>query len=143
MSLEDLRALVVDRFPRSNSRKAIWQNLFELIQQIASLGLKCEIWIDGSFLTEKLEPQDVDFVVDVPIDALVGMTIEQEKLLESLKSREFRRGKRLHSFVMFKAPLGHNFYAASQESHRQWSKDFGYSYIKKEPKGIALIEVVP
>jgi hypothetical protein len=143
MTIADLKALVLDGFPKSKSRKELWQNFSELVGNIAALGIKCEIWVDGSFLTEKIDPSDVDFVVDVPIDLVQTFNEQQQGLLEDLKNREFRRSKKLHSFVMFRAPLGHNFYPASQESHKQWSKDFGYSYIKKEPKGIAVVEVAP
>jgi hypothetical protein len=49
----------------------------------------------------------------------------------------------MHSFVMFDAPASHADYINSMRLHEQWKKDFGFSYVKKEPKGIAVVVVQP
>lgn len=141
ISLEDLKKITVDGFSLSSKRKELWANFIELIEKISILKLPCEIWVDGSFLTKKIEPNDIDFVVDFPIGVTDNPTSEQVVMLDDLGARAFYRTKKLHSFVMFTAPAGHNYYPISRTSHQQWEKDFGFSYIKKEPKGIALIEV--
>lgn len=54
-------------FPSSVRRPMLATKLREYIDSLQSLvaphGLNLEIWIDGSFVTEKQEPDDVDIVV--------------------------------------------------------------------------------
>ena len=57
----------VNPFPNSTRRPMLATKLREYIDRVENLtaqhGLNLEIWIDGSFTTEKLEPDDVDLVV--------------------------------------------------------------------------------
>lgn len=143
MAAVELRAITVDKFPHSIIRKVHWENFLEVVEKLRLAGLHCEIWVDGSFLTEKIEPGDVDIVVDFPIATIEQLNDVQRLLIDDLKNRAYKIGKRLHTFVMFTAGQGHNFYEASRISHEQWQKDFGFSYLGKQPKGIAVIEVRP
>ena len=141
MSVEELKALVVDSFPLSKRRAELWANFLSLVDQLKNEGLGGTIWVDGSFLTEKVDPNDVDFVFDVPIHVLENSNLSQQILLEKIASRGFRKPERLHSFLIFTAPTMHREFAQSQRLHQQWEKDFGFSYVDKTPKGIALVEV--
>ncbi len=141
MTMEQLKTLVVDRFPLSGKRGELWNNFSVLLGKIRNLGLRGDVWVDGSFLTEKIDPGDVDFVIDFPNTVLNSLTSEQLELVIKLKNREFRKPECLHSFVMFSTDASDPEYAASMAIHAQWQKDFGFSYVKKEPKGIAVIEV--
>lgn len=144
MSLAELKILAVDNFPHSTARKSLWNSFVDLVvTPLANQGLACSIWVDGSFLTEKIEPNDIDFVVDFPEWILTQSTPQQQALIEQLNDKHFRRFNKLHSFVMYNAPAGHIAYARSVTAHEQWKKDFGQSYIGREPKGIAVIEVAP
>jgi len=143
MTVMELRALVVDKFPRSQTRRGLWDVFVLMLDEIAAANLSCKIWVDGSFLTEKIDPKDVDFVVDLPVEVLKKASQDQINLIENIARDPIQQPRHLglHSFVMFTAPKGDDFYIASQESHAQWTRDFGQSYITKEPKGIAVIEV--
>jgi hypothetical protein len=143
MSVDELKTKVVDAFPLSGKRPQLWQHFIEVLDQIKKAGLKGEIWVDGSFLTEKINPGDVDFVFDVPVHLLEKPTPQQEELLHKLADKGFKKTERLHTFVMFSAPVVHSQYAESVRLHTQWQKDFGFSYVDKTPKGIAVLEVQP
>jgi hypothetical protein len=143
MSAGDLKTLVVDKFPLSKRRAQLWENLIVVVSRLRALNLPCKIWIDGSFLTEKIDPDDVDFVVDLPIDVLKSPDADQGVFLHQLAGRAFHHKEKLHSFIMFSAPVHDVEYPASVELHEQWKRDFGFSYVKKEPKGIAILEVQP
>lgn len=60
MSLPELRRICVDRFSSSTRRPLLFAELERLTSDLTSLGIICELWIDGSFLTEKDEPDDID-----------------------------------------------------------------------------------
>jgi len=63
MAFDEFAKRFVDPFPDSVTRKRLLHNFLELLQLIKSSGLMAEIWVGGSFLTEKPNPADLDFVV--------------------------------------------------------------------------------
>lgn len=143
MTLDELKTLTVDGFPDSDRRPMLWQNFLNLLAKINAEQIPCDIWIDGSFLTQKIDPDDIDFVADIPIEVMESGTASQSALVEQLSAREFKKVEKLHSFVMFIAPEGHAVCDSMATARSQWAKDFGLSYIKKEPKGIAVLKVRP
>ena len=144
LSVDELHALLVEKFPLSKSRSELWDNLIWLVEELKSLKLKCKIWLDGSLLTEKVDPDDVDLVVDVQFEALNAATFAQRAFLNELSKHAFRDApKKLHTFVIYSAPIGHLAAPRAAELREQWIRDFGFSFRKREPKGIALLDVVP
>jgi hypothetical protein len=65
MDMPGLRRLAVVRFPDSFTRPAIMTHLEQIIDRINASGIRGEIWVDGSFLTEKLNPEDVDVLLAI------------------------------------------------------------------------------
>jgi hypothetical protein len=63
--LAGLRRLAVIRFPDSFTRPSIMTHLEQIVGRINSAAIAGEIWVDGSFLTEKLNPEDVDVLLVV------------------------------------------------------------------------------
>ena len=62
----ELRAACVDAFPLSQTRLEIFTGLEEVIRELQRLGITGELWLDGSFLTRKIDPDDIDLVLGVP-----------------------------------------------------------------------------
>lgn len=143
MSMAELKALVVDAFPLSTIRQGHWKNFEKIVDRLKALKVPCKVWVDGSFLTEKIEPGDVDFVVDLPVNIMNNPDNNQAQFFSDLANRAFKKLEKMHSFVMYDAPAGHVQYPTSDKLHEQWKKDFGFSYVTKEPKGIAVVVVQP
>jgi hypothetical protein len=55
--------ICVDRFSDSVTRRRILQSLEGVITEINRQSIQGRIWIDGSFLTEKLNPDDADIAL--------------------------------------------------------------------------------
>ncbi len=53
----------VDNFPTSQRRKLIADALWEFVREVFAVGVPYEIWIDGSFVTTKINPNDADLVL--------------------------------------------------------------------------------
>ena len=60
-SLEDVRARF-GRFQGSDQRPRLWNQLLELVSAMQTSGLCEALLVDGSFVTEKPAPNDVDIL---------------------------------------------------------------------------------
>jgi hypothetical protein len=143
MSIEALETLVVEDFRYSNSRRELWKGLSFVINRLVDLKIPCEICINGSFLTKKNDPNDIDLLVDIQISVLDNADHEQGDFIERLADRFYKKSDHLDSFVIFSASEGHQAHAASEAQRLQFARDWGTFYVSKEPKGIAVIEVPP
>ena len=83
MSIEVLRQQCVERFPLSRTRAKIMAGLAEVIERLIQHRVVGELWVDGSFLTEKINPGDVDVVLRVPSSVYDDGTSEQKQPSES------------------------------------------------------------
>ena len=60
---ERLQPLLVDKFTNSKKRDILLRYLLILLQKAESVRIFVEAWIDGSFVSKKEEPNDVDIVL--------------------------------------------------------------------------------
>ena len=60
---EHLRHLLVDRFANSKNRDVLFRYLHILLRKAESVRIFVEAWIDGSFVSNKEEPNDIDVVL--------------------------------------------------------------------------------
>ncbi len=160
MSACDLKKMVVDQFPSSKRRAMLWDNLMNIVAApLEALEVRSKVWLCGSFVSEKIDPSDVDFVVVVPIDILQGSSAAQRALLQGLINKDifdsegfggflpkpldealFNRYQ-LHGFLMFEAPLGHRHYAPHKRQRDSCVECFGFNTWGATPKGIAELEI--
>lgn len=65
IKLDELESLFVKNFTTSQTRQRIFENFKKWEENLISQYDILEIWIDGSFVTSKINPNDVDLVVFV------------------------------------------------------------------------------
>ena len=117
----------------------LWDSLKLLTDELKALSLKCKLWVDGSFLTEKIDPDDVDLVIEIDIDHLNAATPAAHAFINRLINLELHlEPRKLHTFLIYTAPIGHVEYANGVMLKARWQKDFGFSLKKKTPKGIPV-----
>jgi hypothetical protein len=100
-------------------------------------GVVGELWIDGSFATEKENPRDADVLLHV--DASLydhgspGVRAAVDWAISNLKA--------LHhcdSYVWLEYPQGHALYWTSEWDRAYWIKQFGFSRVD-DYKGIIVL----
>ena len=70
-TLDEVQALCVNAFPLSQSRPRLLTGLRALVQALSEDGFRADLWVDGSFVTGKLNPADIDVVLHIsPADDL-------------------------------------------------------------------------
>lgn len=138
MRLPDLRILTVDRFPGSTRRPMLFIDLERLVNDLDSMSMVCELWVNGSFLTEKDEPDDIDlsfsaFVSDVEI---LDMAM-QDWILTNLNGNK-RYSRYLDTFICFRYPREHPNRRADLTGY--WTEKWGVGWDDRL-KGYAVIKL--
>ncbi len=136
LTLADLRVLCVDGFPLSTRRDPVMRVLESMCLAMSTALVPAAVWVDGSFLTEKIEPDDVDVVVVMQAG---NRTSEQQAVIDRIENQEFVFPVTCDSYVNVEYPQGHKKYWFSQYMRAYWIKQFGFARNDKVMKGIAVV----
>jgi|SRR5215470_6790553 len=137
MTLVELRVMCVDAFPLSSRREPIMRSLEGMCTAISLALLRTAVWVDGSFVTEKIEPDDVDVVV--ALNHVNGNnTPDQLRVRERIERQEFTFPVRCDSYLLMEYPTGHPDYWIGEYMHAYWLRQFGFAR-NNALKGMALI----
>lgn len=63
ISMDTLSEMCVLAFPGNERRKWLYDRLSVYLDQLAKVGVRFEVWVDGSFITSKEIPSDIDIVL--------------------------------------------------------------------------------
>jgi hypothetical protein len=115
-----------------------------IYERALALGVEGEIWVDGSFLTKKIDPQDIDFVFVIDARYHDSGTPEQLEFVEWLISNEDDPKKSFlcHTDVVLVYPAGSPLYPLTVNTLRHWDQGvYGFSVTTREPKGIVVVKL--
>lgn len=63
LTVADLERTFLDPFPNSPQRKYLVERFKAFWSQLILLEIPFEVWLDGSFSTQKPDPQDIDLLI--------------------------------------------------------------------------------
>jgi len=138
LSMADLRQLCVDAFPKSRSRAKLSAGFEKVLERVRASGLRCEVWVNGSYLTRKIDPDDVDFIVRFEAEVVENANEEQEAAIGFLTSDLSEHG--CHSFVHIEYPKDHPHHWLGVWMQAYWLKQWGFAR-DDSMKGIAVIKI--
>lgn len=130
MTWQALEATCLTPFTNSTTRPTLTKQLEQFLNELRGLGLKGELWVDGSYVTDKLDPGDVDLVY-VP-DLACAPALENNYA-------------RIHLlFAQLGAKALYNCHAflvdpADTDTLAYWRGLFGFCRDAKTPKGLIVI----
>lgn len=142
MSLDDLRQLCVDGFPLSGTRAAIMDGLEQVVGILRADQLAGELWIDGSFLTEKINPQDVDLALKLDDSFLAQCSQGQLDRINWFNDSPDLEGTYFcDSYVFAVYPEGHALHGQGDWMNAYWIRQYGFNRDDTQYKGIARIDL--
>lgn len=136
MTLPELRALCVTNFALSTRREQLMRSVEALCTAVSTALISSEIWVDGSFLTQKVDPADVDLVVVVQSASWPG-TGQQRHVMGRVAQKDFGSPP-CDSYVLVEYPSSHKHYPETELMRAYWIKQFCFSR-NEEMKGLAVI----
>lgn len=138
MSIRDLRALCVEAFPSSKRRPLVMEGLEKVLLAISACGLSAEAWIDGSFLTQKLEPDDTDMVVRVTGSVEASADPAQLEVVNWINDNDLKPAFYCDAYCFIEYENGHPMGGVGEWCRAYWIKQFGFGR-DDSMKGLALI----
>jgi hypothetical protein len=139
MAWEQLQQITVDTFPDSMTRFRIWRGIRFIVERLEEAGIDAEIWVDGSFVTEKPDPADADMVFWVPFGQYQHGTHSQRDAIEWL-SENLRGVLACDTYIAFHYPEEHPGRERMAERQEYWQALFGTGRLGT-PKGIAVVHI--
>ena len=131
-TINDITLQCVDVFPLSTSRPQLLVGLRAVVQILSTAGIRGELWIDGSFVTQKLNPGDIDVVLYISGDQ--ELTDIQWQHIASFTSVDFR--------TQVLDDYGCDFYFILERDilDTYWRKQYGRDRSGR-PKGIMVLSI--
>ncbi|MBC8154715.1 MAG: hypothetical protein H7Z72_17595 [Bacteroidetes bacterium] len=129
--LETISLVFVDEMLESTTRRKIFATFIKYITEL-QIALDCplEIWVDGSFTTTKLNPDDIDFVIFV--DRQVAATHQQ--LIRQFRQRRYQTKSLMDGYFVEVVSETHPDYRIYQFNRADKHRDFAFDRLGK-PKG--------
>lgn len=137
MSLSRLRELTVAPFPATSTRHEIFAQFEALVIDLGIRRFRCEILCNGSFVTDAVDPGDIDIVVRIDHDFADEMSAEDRAFFDALN--DDLADHVVDTFAEVSYPIGHpNF---GLEEGVSWEAHYGLEHGAVWLKGIAVLKV--
>ncbi|MEK6211441.1 MAG: ImmA/IrrE family metallo-endopeptidase [Pseudomonadota bacterium] len=133
ISEESLLNLFVWSFPSNGRRLELANSLKDFLDFLKGIRVNCDIWLDGSFTTNKPEPDDIDLVVFIHPGQIDALPHAQHAKLTLLNDKALMR--ELYDCDVYVDP------ADKPERQRYWIEKFGQGRGNKWTKGIPVLRI--
>ena len=140
MSLAELRSRCVTAFPLSKSRSQIMDGLEKFVGMLRSEGIVGDLWIDGSFVTQKLDPEDGDIVLCVEWSFYENGTDTQQAIVDLVAVAPFKSDYFCDAYLLWAYSEEDELRAWGEWERAYWIRQFGFSR-GIDKKGMALIQL--
>lgn len=147
MTLDGLRSLTVTGFAEpSAKRRDLFAKFERLVGELVELEIPSEIWVDGSFLTEEVDPWDIDLAVKVMDDVMQKLSKAQDEFLTRLSADHEHYIDGLDTFVFAGYWRGHPLYSTDvDDGYSRTVPSWGYQFgLGRDGwlKGIAVVPIL-
>jgi hypothetical protein len=128
----------VDGFPDSTTRTRLADEFEKVVQMLRDAQVVGELWVDGSFLTRKIDPNDIDFILRVDGAWVDAANETQHGALQLVIDNLKEKG--CHAFVHVEYDQADPRHAVGQWMYAYWLRQWGFSR-EGAMKGIAVIKL--
>lgn len=129
MTVDTIRDTFVSPMPEASRRLQLFSNLDQWVARLRQLNVTATLWLDGSFVTRKPEPADLDYVLWNP--SFVGPITDEGKV-ELLAMTDRAKAR---------AAFGIDLYVATPSPNEQMNREaywrglFGFQHDGRSAKG--------
>jgi len=143
LSLEEFEVHFVSGLENSSHRKAIFEMHLNYVEDLKGLiGNTFWQWIDGSYISNKSKPNDLDVVTFIPHLIYHELENEIDQRFSKRTAKYFY--KYVDAYTVCHFPESHKLFKATQSDEAYWNNLFSKTYMnrarKRHPKGFIEIK---
>ncbi len=143
-SVDQPRELCVAGFPLSTTRYAIFDGFRKIIGMLEQQRIPCEVVVDGSYLTEEINPEDIDFAVVVSPAFYENCGSEQRKLLDWIgDDKNIKREHLCDCYLCVDYDQSHEVWFDGICDREWWVNFYSTSVVYKRVRGVVIVTLVP
>ncbi len=135
--LQTFERTFVTAFAASTTRPKIFMAYLDYLDQLRQIVGDGGFyqWLDGSFVTKKLDPKDIDFVTFLDFKVYRKNKLQ----FETLRKQRLKKDNLTDAYFVKTYPLNHKNRHLFEFDCIEWLFDFGKSQNPKRDKGIIKI----
>jgi hypothetical protein len=126
LGLPELKATFVDQMRGSSTRGTIWQGWMEHRRAIEAVGINYVTMVNGSCVTAKEDPNDVDLCILFNAHELVGLAASaRTELTRLFNVPQCKLEYRCDAYAMAVVPAGNTAFPTLVHHLTYWARVFG------------------
>ncbi len=132
-NFETFEQAFVKSFSDLSKRQQWFQNYLGYLEGLKQLiGPGFIQWVDGSFVSKKFNPNDIDFLTFLDFERYE----QHEKKIDELRLRRYDRKTGTDGYFVKTYPMGHSLHSIYQLECKRWLFDYTTDAVTKRSKGI-------
>lgn len=135
----------MDAFPLSRVRDKIMGGLEKLVKRLVKDEVPGELWVDGSFTTQAIDPKDVDLLLHLPGEYCTMMaaerTQETRRKIDWFDDPERRNTHYCDTHVWEDYPPNHPLHRRTKDDLAYWRDEVYGRSLAGVVKGIVVISL--
>ena len=132
LSIQAVKEITVDSFRNNERRDRLFKTFEEkILKPLESSGIPCNIYLDGSFLTKKEEPTDIDLAIECDIVSFLKVNPDFINQFRLETQQSFRKEYLLDVYI---------FNIKDEKMFEYWASWFTHDRDSNE-KGCAVIRI--
>ncbi|QRX83252.1 hypothetical protein [Glaciimonas sp. PAMC28666] len=131
-TMQQVEGIAVKPFSADIRRQEVWRRFRLLHDTVTAIVPRCEWYINGSILTTKVGPDDVDASVFIRQSVLSAMSAKERDYLKTLRDRDSTKLRYLTDF----------FIESADDPNRRmyWRGVFGFCHDSITAKGFVSVQ---
>lgn len=114
--------------------------LERVLEMLNRTAFRLEVWVNGSFMTEKYNPEDSDVAVRIQGEDFDAAPLAPRQQLLFLANTDLKPDHKCDLYIFPEYHSGHALYDFGQWRRAYWLNKFGFSRAE-EPKGLAVLRL--
>lgn len=140
MSPEEMKTAFVTGFPHSSTRPLIMEGYLRHYQALKHVVDGFQQFVDGSFVSNKNDPGDVDIVCFIDADTVDNLSVDDQLKLKALVAGKATKAiYHCDAYFALSCAPSHPAFSEARSVRKYWMGEFGFDR-QETPKGIVLIE---